>query len=135
MKRRKLWLILSVIMLLAASVAVWQLIRANQAYFSGDRIKNPDAYLLTFAYMNADDAHTMKLEAGDRLSVAYEISKGEIDVVIGIEGEDPIYRGNRIATGDFYIEAPRTGNYTISIHAEKAQGTMNFTVNPNLPSS
>ena len=45
-----------------------------------------------------------------------------------MEGEDPVYRGNKIETGSFDIEVPKVGNYTISIHARKAQGTMNFTI-------
>lgn len=46
--------------------------------------------------MSKTDAHIITAEAGDVISVELEIEKGRVDIVIGAEGDEPIYFGNDV---------------------------------------
>lgn len=94
--------------------------------FDGSRVGNPDEYWLDFSYMDKSDGQTMYLESGDTLNVTYEVRDGRIDVTIGISGQDSIYRGNDIQTGDFELPIQETGEYVISVNASKASGRLEF---------
>ena len=65
MKRKRiLGIALCAALLIVGAVAAQRII-AQQSRFDGTRVRNPDAYLLTFTCMNQDDAHSMRMEAGD----------------------------------------------------------------------
>ena len=50
----------------------------NQEGFTGNRIKNPDAYLLDIERMNGTDLHTLELHEGDVLQIQFETVKGSL---------------------------------------------------------
>ena len=103
-------------------------IESEYPTFVGNRIKNPDAYLLTFDKMNGTDSHDMELKSGDVLEVYLEPLGGTLDVKVGMEGCKSIYQANDASKGEFKLNITESGTYTISIDAKKAKGTANFTV-------
>ena len=62
------------------------------------------------------------LEKDDVLSVEYSIDRGNVDLVIGLEKEKPIYKGNDIEDGKFEVIVPREGEYKITVEAKHAIG-------------
>ena len=65
----------------------------NAEVFDGNSVKNRDNFFLRFTRMSKTDAHIINAEAGDVISVELEIEKGRVDIVIGAEGDEPIYVG------------------------------------------
>ena len=126
-KKRILGIAVCAALLIAGAVAAQRMI-SMQSRFDGMRVRNPDAYLLTFSYMNQDDAHSMHMEKGDLLRVEYEIQRGRVDVRVETEEGELIYRGDRVESGSFALPAARTGEYGVSGHAENAAGRLSFAV-------
>ena len=126
-KKRILGIAVCAALLIAGAVAAQRMI-SMQSRFDGMRVRNPDAYLLTFSYMNQDDAHSMHMEKGDLLRVEYEIQRGRVDVRVETEEGELIYRGDRVESGSFALPAARTGEYGVSVHAENAAGRLSFAV-------
>lgn len=126
-KKRILGIALCAALLIAAALVAQRTV-SMQSRFDGSRVRNPDAYLLTFSCMNQDDAHSMHMEKGDLLRVEYEIQRGRVDVRVETEEGEMIYRGDRVDSGSFALPAARDGEYGVSVHAENAAGRLCFTV-------
>lgn len=128
MKRKRILAIAASAALLIAGAVAAQRMIAMQSRFDGTRVRNLDAYLLDFSCMNQDDAHSMRMEAGDQLRVEYEIRRGRVDLRVETENGEMLYRGDRVDSGSFALPAERDGTYTVSVHAENAAGRLSFTV-------
>lgn len=96
----------------------------NQSSFTGSSVKNADRYTLDFSVMNQSDSHVLTCKEGDTLHVSFSIAKGTVDLLIGMEGQSPIYRGNAISDGDFGVVVPQSGDYKITVNAKKAAGEL-----------
>ena len=128
MKKKRILGIAVCAALLIVAALVAQRTVSMQSRFDGSRVRNPDAYLLTFSCMNQDDAHSMHMEKGDLLRVEYEIQRGRVDVCVETEEGETIYRGDRVDSGSFALPAVRAGEYRVSVHAENAAGRLSFAV-------
>ena len=133
-KKRILGIALCAALLIAGIVAAQRMI-SMQSRFDGSRVRNPDAYFLTFSCMNQDDAHSMHMEKGDLLRVEYEIQRGRVDVRVETEEGEKVYCGDRVDSGSFALPAARDGEYGVSVHAENAAGRLSFTVERGAASS
>ena len=67
------------------------------------------------------------LKEGDRLKVSLSHTEGFVDVTVGMEGQEPIYRGNGQQNAEFVLEIAETGNYHISVSGHQAKGNVSFT--------
>ena len=126
-KKRILGIAVCAALLIVGAMASQRMI-AMQSRFDGMRVCNPDAYLLEFTCMNQDDAHSMRMEAGDQLRVEYGIQRGRVDVRVDVDGEETLYHGDRVDSASFALPAVRAGEYRVSVHAENAVGKLSFTV-------
>ena len=117
----RILLVLSVIII---SVAAAFFIYDRQVVFTGDKVKNPDCYVLKFEKMNQTDSHTLMLQEGDTLSVDFSIDRGHADLFIGMDGEEMIYRANDITSGAFELTVPKDGDYRITVQAKHASGSV-----------
>ena len=117
--------ILAGALLLIAGLAV-VLIVSNQPGFAGERIKNPDAYLLDIRKMNGADSHTLNLIAGDVLQVTFETLKGSLHMEITAPDGTLLYAGNGEEATAFTITVPKNGAYTVSVEARHAEGTIHI---------
>lgn len=113
------------LLLILAGIAVF-LICSKQEGFTGVRIKNPDAYLLDIRQMNGTDQHTLALHKGDSLQVYFKTGKGTLYMEITAPDGTGIYCGNGTETTDFTVSIPETGDYTITVVARHAQGTIHI---------
>lgn len=125
--KKRIYIIIGISILAVASVTdlIYGANRGEDV-FNGSKLCNRNEFLLVFSYMNRNDEHTIHMRSGDTLKVTYEIKNGRTDVVIGIIGHDPIYRGNDIQTGSFELPIRETGDYIISVTADKASGKTDF---------
>ncbi len=126
--KKKIILLFAVIALIAVA---WILIftRQPETQFDVDRISDPGRFAMQFERMNMTDSETVSLAEGDALRVSWQIESGQIDVVIGMEGEEAVYRANDRSAGneaDFYVEIPKTGSYKITVSAWEAKGRIEF---------
>ena len=113
--------IITVIMLLFIGVAA-AFFRYNQEGFTGNRVKNPDSYLLEIVRMNGTDLHTLDLQTGDVLKIQFETLKGSLYMEIKAPDGTAIYRGNGKETTDFTVNITESGVYTIVVCARHAKG-------------
>ena len=98
----------------------------NQEGFTGNCIKNPDAYLLDIERMNGTDLHTLELHEGDVLQIQFETVKGSLYMEIKAPDGTTIYRGNGKETTDFTVNIRESGVYTIVVEARHARGTIHI---------
>ena len=116
----------------AALVILFFVIKNNfypgaDTVFDGSRVRNtePDAFELSFNYMNRDDSEKFNLEAGEELKVSWDIEKGSVDLVIKDADGEEIYKANGRKGEDkseFSVAAAKSGEYTVYVSAEKAKG-------------
>ena len=126
--KKKIVLLFAVIALIAAA-GILIFTRQPETRFDGKRISDTDRFDLQFERMNMTDSETMALEEGDILHVSWRIESGQMDIVIGMEGEKAIYQANGRTAGDeteFDVEIPHTGVYTITVTAREAKGRIAF---------
>ena len=95
--------------------------------FTGERIKNPDAYLLDIEKMTGTDSHKMTLSAGDVLRVRFETLGGSLTLTVTAPDGATLYTGNgRGEAKDFTVGIPADGEYTFTVKAENARGTLHI---------
>ena len=123
-KRKRVVLIMLPLLFLAGVSAL--LICHNQTGFAGNRVKNPDAYLLDIQRMNGTDLHTLELHAGDALQIHFDTAKGSLHMEIKAPDGTAIYCGNGKETTDFTVNIPGSGIYTIVVEAHRAKGTIHI---------
>ena len=124
-KRAIIVLIGVVLSALLAGLAVF-LVIFNQPGFTGERVKNPDAYLLDIHHMNGTDSHTLNLSAGAVLQVEFETAKGSLRMKITAPDGAIIYAGNGEEATSFEINIPETGPYAVAVQARHAEGSIHI---------
>ena len=125
MTKSKKAVLLVLPLLFLAGVAAF-LFFYNQEGFTGNRIKNPDAYLLDIERMNGTDLHTLELHEGDVLQIQFETVKGSLYMEIKAPDGTTIYRGNGKETTDFTVNIRESGVYAIVVEARHAKGTIHI---------
>lgn len=88
--------------------------------------KTKEEYYLKFNYMDGRDSHNLLLQSGDVLDVHLEKEEGVISVLIGIEGEDYIYKTDDGGNMDFKLNIEKVGEYKITINSKKAKGVIDI---------
>ena len=126
-KRERTLSILHLVTILFGMVTIY--FCNNRDVFIGTNTKTTDCYILQVEKMNNTDSHVLVLEKDDVLSVEYSIDKGNVDLVIGLEKEKPIYKGNDIEDEKFEVIVPRDGEYRITVKAKHAAGSITIIKN------
>ena len=127
MKKKIILLFAAIALIAVAGILIFT--RQPETRFDGDRISDPGRFALKFERMNKTDSEIMALAEGDALRVSWQIESGQMDIVIGMEGEKAIYQANGRTAGDeadFCVEIPQTGSYTITVTARGAKGRIEF---------
>ena len=81
-------------------------------------------YILKFERMNREDFYLIPACKDDVFSVNFRIDKGHADLIIEIDGRNPIYKGNDIENGEFNVIVPEDGEYRITVNAKHAAGSI-----------
>ena len=125
MRNKSKIIFIAVIIMIIIGVATG-LFYYNMEGFTGNRIKNPDSYLLEIERMNGTDLHTLDLQAGDVLKVEFETVKGSLDLEIKAPDGTTIYRGDGKAATDFTVNISKSGVYTVNVLARHARGRISI---------
>ena len=125
-KHYKIYLIIFVILIIAG--LSFFVIRYNQKTFVGERIKNPDSYLLDIRKMNGSDNHSMDLKKVASLKISFETYKGSLNLKIVNQKNEIVYEGNGKVATNFIIDLPSDDSYTFFVKAKWAKGYINISV-------
>lgn len=94
--------------------------------FNGNKVSYADSFYMDYAILNKQEDTVMELLSGDELQVEIAQTKGSVDVIIGMDGEEPIYEGNDLTEISFTLNIGKTGDYHISVTGNKAEGYVSF---------
>ncbi len=98
--------------------------------FDGSRISNETEFRMEYSILDREESAEMKLTEGDRIQVHISHTSGNVDVIVGENGEELIYKGTEQEKADFILTIPKTGCYHISVTGHRAKGEISFTCIP-----
>jgi hypothetical protein len=95
--------------------------------FDGSRVSDASGFRMEYSMLNREESADLTLREGDCLRVSLSHTDGSVNVTVGMEGQEPIYRGNGHQNADFILEIAESGNYHISVSGHQAKGSISFT--------
>ena len=102
----------------------------GKSTFDGSRISNETEFRMEYSILDKEEAAEQKLTEGDQIQVSISHTAGNMDVTVGQNGEEPIYKGSGQENADFILTVPKTGSYQISVTGHRAKGEISFTCLP-----
>ena len=94
--------------------------------FDGSRVSDASGFRMEYSILNREESAGLNLTEGDRLQVSLSHTEGTVDVTVGMNGKEPIYRGNGQQNAGFVLDITETGNYHISVSGHQAKGNIAF---------
>ena len=98
--------------------------------FDGSRTSSETMFRMEYSILDREESAELKLREGDQIKVHISHTAGNADVIVGQEGEEPIYKGTAQENADFILTVPETGCYHISVTGHRAKGEISFTCIP-----
>ena len=95
--------------------------------FDGSRVSDASGFRMEYSILNRAESADLNLTEGDCLQVSLTHTEGYVDVSVGLNGKEPIYRGNGQRNAGFVLEIAETGNYRVSVSGHRATGSVSFT--------
>ncbi len=95
--------------------------------FDGSRVSDASGFRMEYSMLNREESADLTLNEGDCLRVFLSHTEGTVDVTVGMNGKEPIYRGNGQQNAEFVLEILEKGNYHISVSGHQAKGSISFT--------
>ena len=102
----------------------------GKSTFDGSGTSDETGFRMEYSILDKEESAEMKLTEGDQIQVHILHITGNVDVIVGENGEEPIYKGTEQENADFILTVPKTGCYHISITGHRAKGEVSFTCNP-----
>ena len=99
---------------------------SHGAAFEGERTADDNTFVLDYTALNSTQAHKLDLEAGERLDAEIDIQAGRLEITVGMDGCDPIYKGKNMPSSSFQIEVEDSGTYQIIVTGVNASGRVAF---------
>ena len=94
--------------------------------FDGSRVSDASGFRMEYSILNREESAGLNLTEGDRLQVSLSHTEGTVDVTVGMNGKEPIYRGNGQQNAEFVLEILEKGNYHIPVSGHQAKGNIAF---------
>ena len=85
---------------------------------------------MEYSILDKEESAEMRLTEGDQIQVHISHIIGNVDVIVGENGEEPIYKGTEQENADFILTVLKTGCYHISVTGHRAKGEVSFTSIP-----
>jgi hypothetical protein len=85
---------------------------------------------MEYSILDKEESAEMKLIEGNQIQVYISHTIGNVDVIVGQNGEEPIYKGTEQENADFILTVPKTGCYHVSVTGHRAKGEVSFTCIP-----
>ena len=99
----------------------------TSSVFDGSWVSDESGFRMEYSILNREESADLNLTEGDRLRISLSHTEGSVDVIVRLEGQEPIYRGNGQQNAEFVLEIAETGNYHISVSGHQAKGIVSFT--------
>ena len=103
----------------------------KKSAFDGSRISSETVFRMEYSILDKEESAEMKLTEGDLIQVYISHTAGNVDVIVGENGEEPIYKGTEQENADFVLTVPKTGTYQISVTGHRAKGEVSLTCIPS----
>ena len=98
--------------------------------FEGSSTSDETGFRMEYSILDKEESTELKLTEGDQIQVHISHTTGNVDVIVGQKGEEPIYKGTEQENADFILTIPKTGSYQISVTGHRAKGEISFTCIP-----
>ena len=98
--------------------------------FDGSKTSDETLFRMEYSILDKEESAELKLAEGDQIQVHISHTAGNVDVIVGQNGEEPIYKGTVQENADFILTVPETGCYHISVTGHRAKGEISFTCIP-----
>ena len=102
----------------------------RKSAFDGSRIFSETVFRMEYSILDREESAELKLTKDDQIQVHISHTAGNVDVIVGENGEEPIYKGTAQENADFILTIPKTGCYHISVTGHRAKGELSFTCIP-----
>ncbi len=99
----------------------------GKSAFEGSMTSDETGFRMEYSILDKEESAEMKLTEGDQIQVHISHTAGNVDVIVGRNGEEPIYKGTGQENADFILTVPETGLYLISVTGHRAEGELSFT--------
>ena len=99
----------------------------KKSTFDGSRTSDETGFRMEYSILDREESAEMKLTEGDQIQVHISHITGNVDVIVGENGEEPIYKGTEQENADFILTVLKTGCYHISVTGHRAKGEVSFT--------
>lgn len=94
----------------------------KRATFSGSKVGDENHFDIDFEILNTSYSHELEMKDGETIGVIVEAESGNISLVIQKGDDDPIYRGNNLASTKFQVGVETEGTYTLTVTGKNARG-------------
>ena len=94
--------------------------------FEGSNTSDETGFRMEYSILDREESAEMMLTEGDQIQVHISHTAGNVDVIVGENGEEPIYKGTEQENADFILTVPKTGYYHISVTGHRAKGEISF---------
>ena len=98
--------------------------------FDGSKTSDETLFQMEYSILDKEESAELKLAEGDQIQVHISHTAGNVDVILGQNGEEPIYKGTEQENADFILTVPETGCYHVSVTGHRAKGEVSFTCIP-----
>ena len=98
----------------------------GKSTFDGSRTSDETGFRMEYSILDKEESVELKLTEDDQIQVHISHTAGNVDVIVGQNGEDPIYKGTGQENADFILTVPKTGSYQISVTGHGAKGEISF---------
>ena len=95
--------------------------------FDGSKTSDENLFRMEYSNLDKVESAELKLTEGDQIQVHISHTAGNVDVIVGENGEEAIYKGTEQENADFILTVPKTGCYHISVTGHRAKGEVSFT--------
>ena len=95
--------------------------------FEGSKISNETGFRMEYSILDKEESAELMLTEGDQIQVSISHTSGNVDVTVGEDGEEPIYKGTGQENAYFILTIPKTGKYQFSVAGHRAKGKVSFT--------
>lgn len=112
--------------LIIMTVSLAFIILAGCKSFNGNITSDSDSFYMDYSVFNRQEDAFINLSDKDKLQVEIAQTEGNIDVTIGMDGEEPIYQGNALTEISFTLNINKKGRYRISVTGNNAKGYVSF---------
>lgn len=121
---QKIGLVLaSCLIVIGGLSAFYFMFQLGQSKFS--RQVDDNRFFVEFYPLNGELTESFSLREGDVIEVCIIRNKGQLQIVIGQQGQAPIYEGSDFS-GSFQVNIPEDGCYEITVSGKKADGSTDF---------